>query len=64
MSDEFFFRRYCLKWHAKFVREGYFPAARHILRRALKFKRGGRVASLAVGYGFHNEILLWYHWGN
>lgn len=63
MSDEFF-RQYCLEWHAKSVRDGYFLAARHLLRRALKFKRGGRVASIAVGYGFCNGKLFWYHWGN
>lgn len=63
MSDEFF-RKYCLEWHAKSVRDGFFLAARHILRRALKFKRGGRAKSIAVSYGFHNGKLIWYHWGN
>ena len=63
MSDEFF-RRYCLEWHARSVREGYFLAARHMLRRALKFKRGGREKSLARDYFFYHGVLSSYHWGN
>lgn len=63
MSDEFF-REDCLEWHAKAVRKGYFLAARALLRNALKFRRGGRAESLAVGYVFCNGKLLWYHWGN
>jgi hypothetical protein len=63
VSDEFF-RKFCLEWYAWSVREGYFLAARLMLRNALKFRRGGRAKSLAVGYGFHNGKLLWYHWGN
>ena len=63
MSDEFW-RRYCLKWHAKSVRDGYFLAARHILRRALKFRRGGRVASFARGYFFYRGKIHSYYWGN
>ena len=57
-------REYCLQWHAKSVREGYFLASRHMLRAALNFKRGGREASVACDYGFHNGALFWYHWGN
>lgn len=63
MSDEFY-RKYCLKWHAEYVREGYFLAARRMLRRALKFRRGGRVASLARGYFFYHGKLASYQWGN
>ena len=63
MSDEYW-RKYCLEWHAKFVREGYFLAARHILRRTLKFRRGGRVKSLARGYFWCCGKLTSCYWGN
>lgn len=63
MSDEFY-RKYCLEWRAKSVREGYFLAARHILRRALKFRRGGRVKSLARDYFWYRGMLSSYYWGN
>lgn len=63
MRDEFY-RKYCLEWHAKSVREGYFLAARHILRAALRFRRGGREASIAQDYFFYCGKLASYYWGN
>lgn len=63
MRDEFF-RKYCLEWHAKSVRKGYFLAARYMLRSALKFRRGGRAKSLARGYFWCCGKLTSYYWGN
>jgi hypothetical protein len=63
VSDEFF-RKYCLEWHAKSVRDGFFFAARHMLRSALKFRRGGRTESLAREYFWRRGKLTSYYWGN
>lgn len=60
MSD----REYCLEWHAKSVRGGYFLAARHMLRAALRFRDGGRSSSLAHGYVFVDGKLVSYQYGN
>ena len=63
MSDEFW-RKFCLEWHAKSVREGYFLVARYMLRKALKFRRGCRGKSRAYGYLWFNCKLASYQWGN
>lgn len=59
-----FYRTYCLENHAIAVRDGYFLAARHMLRRALRFKQGCRKRSRAYGYLRFNGKLVSYQYGN
>lgn len=60
MSD----REYCLEWHAKAVRGGYFLAARRMLRAAIRFRPHGREASTAFDYYRYRGKLDWFQWGN
>lgn len=60
MSD----REYCLEWHAKAIRGGYFLAARRMLRAAIRFRPHGREASAAFDYYRYHGKLDWFQWGN
>lgn len=60
MSD----REYCMEWHAKAVRRGYFLVARRMLMAALRFRPGGRQASFEWGYFINCGKLDWFQFGN
>lgn len=60
MSD----REYCMEWHAKAVRLGYFLAARRMLRAALRFRPGCRQASFEWDYFINGGKLDWFQFGN
>ena len=60
MSD----REYCMEWHAKAVRWGYFLVARRMLRAALRFRPGGRQASFEWDYFINGGKLDWFQFGN
>ena len=57
-------REYCMEWHAKAVRGGYFLAARRMLRAALRFRPGGRQASFEWDYFINGGKLDWFQFGN
>ena len=60
MSD----REYCLEWHSKAVRGGYFLVARRMLRAAIRFRPHGRERSTAFDYYRYRGKLDWFQWGN